>query len=243
MRFEINLASQPYQDVQRFLLRWGAALVVLAIVTIGLAYTATSTFLSWRVAGQRVGVLRQQIARLDQQKAAAEQFLNRPENRQVRERSQFLNNAIARKAFSWTEVFNDLETLVPPRLHVVSIRPEVSDDNQLMLRLSVAGSARDAAVELVRRLEKSPHFAAAAIDAEIALQPSGRETDVVRFEISALYVPNFARPRSSAAGDKKPPVRDADASAPQPAGGGKKPAAMAPAPKSAQHLEVRNVGH
>lgn len=246
MRLEINLASQPYHDVQRFLSRWGTALVVLLILTIVLAYSATSAFLSWRVAEQRLDVIRQQIAERDQLKASAEQFLNRPENRQVRERSQFLNNAIARKAFSWTEIFNDLETLVPPRLHVLSIRPEVNDDNELVLRLSVAGSSRDAAVELVRRLERSPHFAAAAIDTEVAVQPNGKETDVVRFEISALYVPNFVRQRKSAADAKQPPAVGADeAAAKQKAVEKRAPGADAgaPAAKPAQRMEVRNAGH
>ena len=245
MRFEINLASQPYQDVQRFLSRWGAALVVLLILTIVLAYSATSTFLSWRVSEQRLNVLRHQIAEHDQQKASAEQYLNRPENRQVRERSQFLNSAIARKAFSWTEVFSDLETLVPPRLHVLSIRPEVNDDNQLLLRLRVAGSSRDAAVELVRRLERSQHFAVATIDTETALVPSGKDTDIVRFEISALYVPNFARPRKSAADAKSPADGTGEAAPKRKATEPREAGAVEgkPAGKAVPRMEVRNAGH
>ena len=199
MRFDINLASQPYQDVQRFLVRWGSLLIGLLVLTIVLVYAATASFLSWRVSERRLDALRQQIAERDQQRTNAERFLNRPENRQVRDRSQFLNAAFSRKAFSWTEIFSDLETLVPGKLRVLSIRPEVTEDNQLQLRLSVSGTARDAAVELVRRLEKSPHFTAASIDSETALMPSGSEHDTIRFDITALYIPSFARTRKGPA--------------------------------------------
>ncbi len=246
MRFEINLASQPFQDVQRFIVRWGAILIALLVLTIVLVYSATSAFMSWRVSERRLDALRQQITERDMQRSNAERYLNRPENRQVRDRSQFLNSAFSRKAFSWTEIFTDLETLVPAQLRVLSIRPEVSDESQLMLRLSVSGTSRDAAVELVRRLEKSPHFASAAIDAETALMPAGTERDTVRFEISAVYVPSFARPRKSAA-DAKPATAGTAEEFPQK----KKPAPAKrspdsdgkPAVKPAQPMEVRNAGH
>ena len=45
--------------------------------------------------------------------------------------SQFLNDLFLRKAFSWTRVFEDLERVMPPRLHVVSIHPATNTDNQL----------------------------------------------------------------------------------------------------------------
>src|SRR5512132_1679954 len=104
MRFDINLASQPYQDVQRFLLRWGLAIFALLLFTGGLVYAATTAFMSWRVTDKQIRYVRSQIAERDRQKAQVEAFLNRPENRETRDRSQFLNALIARKAFSWTEV-------------------------------------------------------------------------------------------------------------------------------------------
>jgi type IV pilus assembly protein PilN len=198
MRFNINLASQPYQDVQRFFFRWALGLLGLAVLTGGLIYAATSAYLSWRVTEKQVAELRRQIAERDRQRATAEDFLNRPENRDARDRSQFLNALIARKAFSWTEIFNDLERLMPPRLRVLDIRPVVNDNNQLELQLAVTGSSRDSAIELVRRLEQSPHFSSAKVDAE-SLQPASQSQPAsVQFQISAVYLPAFARRESSA---------------------------------------------
>ena len=51
------------------------------------------------------------------------EFLNRPENRNTRDESQFLNELIERKSFSWTRVLENLEKVMPPRVHLVSISP------------------------------------------------------------------------------------------------------------------------
>ena len=108
----------------------------------------------------------------------------------MRDRSQFLNDLIERKAFSWTQVFEDLERVMPARIHVVSIRPEVDEDNQLEIKLQVAGESRDRVNELVRKMEESPRFKQPQIKSET--QQSGQAAgDNVEFAISALYVPSL----------------------------------------------------
>ena len=83
------------------------------------------------------------------------------------ETSKFLNGLIARKSFSWTRVFMQLEQIMPPKLHVVSISPELQPKtNTVEVHLTVAGTSREAAVELVKRLEQSPSFRDARITEE-----------------------------------------------------------------------------
>ena len=104
----------------------------------------------------------------------AQAILNQPQNRDVADQSQFLNNLFARKALSWTKVFTEMERLMPPNIHVVSMKPEFNRDNQLVLHVVVATSARDKAVELVKRMEKSPHFRAPQVEAENTLGEGAR---------------------------------------------------------------------
>jgi hypothetical protein len=84
-----------------------------------------------------------EIAQRDRTRQQAEDFLNRPENRTTRDQSQFLNELIERKSFSWTRVLEDLEKVMPARVHLVSIHPELDEDNQLTLKMLVAGDSRD----------------------------------------------------------------------------------------------------
>jgi type IV pilus assembly protein PilN len=127
------------------------------------------------------------IADRDQLRAHAEQFLNRPENRTTRDESQFLNQLIERKAFSWTRVLENLEKVMPPRVHLVSISPQLDEDNQLALKMIVAGDSRDRAIELARRMEDSRRFAQTYIVREAHAESQTGDTEQV--EIAAIYIP------------------------------------------------------
>ncbi|MGB7586040.1 MAG: PilN domain-containing protein [Terriglobales bacterium] len=187
---EINLATQPYEDARRFWFRWGGALAALGIVTLGLVYF---TLLGWVNATKDKALIAQnlhQIADRDQQKAAAQALMNLPQNSVTRDRSQFLNDLFYRKSFSWTQVFEELERVMPPQLHVVSIQPQYAPDNELAIQLVVAGNSHDQALDLVRKMEESQHFQQTQIEQESAETGSGATAgDTVKFSISALYVP------------------------------------------------------
>jgi hypothetical protein len=93
----------------------------------------------------------------------AQAFLDLAANRSTRDQSQFLNGLIQRKAFSWTRVFEELEQVMPSNLHVVSLRPELNEQNQMELEMRVICETRAAAVELVHRMEGSKHFQGAQL--------------------------------------------------------------------------------
>ena len=190
MRLDINLATQPYEDSQRFWLRWGGALAALGIVTIALLYLTLMGWLGARKDRKLIERYQTQIRACDKEKAAAQTLMNKPQNTSLRDRSQFLNELFYRKAFSWTEVFEELERVMPPRVHVVSIHPELAIDNELAIRLVVAGDSRERALELVRKMEGSKHFRQTEIEQESVETGQGRNSaDAVKFDISALYVP------------------------------------------------------
>jgi type IV pilus assembly protein PilN len=188
MRLDINLATHPYEDVHRFWLRWGSALAGLSLVTLALIISA---LMGWRGAAKDRTLIRErehQIAARDQERVKAEALLNRPENRAVRDRSQFLNDLFEQKSFSWTQVFEDLEHVMPAHLHVVSIQPQTTQQHQLELKLMVAGDSRERALELVRNMENSQHFRQTQIEEE-QVSRSATPGDNVQFTISSLYIP------------------------------------------------------
>jgi|SRR5580658_14333 Tfp pilus assembly protein PilN len=187
MRLNINLASQPYEDAREFWLRWGTALAAAVILTLALVtVTITGWFSAWHDHAQ-INELRTEIAQRDQIRQQAEAFLNQPENRATRDQSQFFNQLIARKSLSWTRVLEDLEKVMPPRVHLVSIHPVLDEDNQLSLKMVVAGDSRDRAIELARRMEDSKRFTQTEIETENSA-PVG-SGDTVEFDIDAVYVP------------------------------------------------------
>jgi type IV pilus assembly protein PilN len=204
MRLDINLASQPYQDAREFWLRWGTALAAACILSLALLVSTVSGWSNARRDRATIAELRQKIAQRDQLRAQAEDFLNRPENRTTRDESQIINALIERKAFSWTRLLEDMEKVMPPGVHLVSIQPKLDDENQLAVKMIVAGSSRDRAIELAHRMEESRHFTQTSIEKESFAQ--SQNGDSVQFDIAAIYVPElFTEPAASAAPKKTAP--------------------------------------
>jgi type IV pilus assembly protein PilN len=189
MRLDINLASQPYEDARQFWLRWGTALAAVSILTLALLAITVSGWFTARHDHATIANYREQIAQRDQTRERAEEFLNRPENRSTRDQSQFLNALIERKSLSWTHVLEDLEKVMPARVHLVSIQPELDEDNQLKLKMIVGGDSRDKVIELAQRMEESRHFNQTYIQTEhMAFEGMG---DRIQFDITAVYVPEM----------------------------------------------------
>ena len=189
MRIDINLSSQPYEDARRFLRQWVLILTAASLLTAALVFGAFVRLKEWRVEQRRIHDLQAQIAQGNSEIFRAEAFLNQGENHDTRDKSQLLNELIARKAFSWTQVFSDLERIMPPRLHVLSIHPEITQENQLELRLVVAGESRERALVLLRKMEQSPRFRQPQILQESSSEAGRTPGDNVQFDIIALYVP------------------------------------------------------
>jgi type IV pilus assembly protein PilN len=189
MRLDINLASRPYEDARQFWTRWGTALAVATILTLALIAITISGWRAARADHAQISELKAEIAQRDAIRHRAEDFLNLPQNRTTRDESQFLNELIERKEFSWTHVLEDLEKVMPPRIHLVSIHPELDEDNQLSLKMEVAGDARDRALELARRMEDSGRFTQTHIVKEHTDVSTSHGGDSIEFEIHGIYVP------------------------------------------------------
>ena len=187
MRLDINLATRPYEDAREFWTRWGLGVGLLGILTLALLGLAVRGWINAGRDRHDIAQLQQQIAELDNERAQAQAFLDLAANRSTRDQSQFLNGLIQRKAFSWTRVFEDLERVMPPNLHVVSLRPELNEQNQMQLDMKVAGDTRAAAVELVHRMEGSKHFQGAQLVQE---GQTGETGSGVLASVISIYVPD-----------------------------------------------------
>src|SRR5258708_18377658 len=195
MRIDINLATQPYEDSKRFWTYWGSGLGVLALITLVLAYMAIAGFIQASHERAKIAGLQREIAAYEQEKDNAQAMLSLPENRVVRDQSRFLNGLFQRKAFSWTRVFEDLEQVMPAHLHVVSIQPDMSKDNNLEIKLVVAGESHEQALDLVRKMEGSQRFKQTQIESERSeVQPTNSAH--LLFDLNPLYIPSAETPEA-----------------------------------------------
>ena len=193
MRIDINLATQPYQDLRRFWTQWGTVLALLGAMTALLAFLAVTGFIRAQADRREMAGLQSQIGAYDAEKSEAIGLLNQPQNREMREQSRFLNELFQRKALSWTRVFEDLERVMPAHLRVLSIHPDPAGDNNVEIKLLVGGDSLEQAQDLVKKMENSNRFHETRIMSERFVNDeqnngNGRQ-DKVEFEIEAFYTP------------------------------------------------------
>lgn len=189
MRLNINLATERYEDVRQFYVRWSAALSVAAIFTAILIVLTVFDYSSSSQSGKRIRELRQRIDVLQTERANAEAVENSPENRDVTDQKNFWNAQIARRSFSWTQLFNDLQKIMPGRAYVISVKPELTQDNRVKLTLKIAAEQHANAIDLVKRMESSPRFKQPEITEETAQKDSHTGANTIRLAIQTFYTP------------------------------------------------------
>jgi type IV pilus assembly protein PilN len=197
MKITINLASKPYVDVRSILKQLRILMGILVLLALPLWWLLRAEQKKAQVATERVDAVENNVQRLQQQQQSYQALMRQPQNAAVLTQSDFLNSLFRRKAFSWTATMTDLETVLPAGVQVLSIDPEVAKDGQVTIRLRVSG-ARDRAVELIKNLEKSRHFASPRLSGEALATSSGPGAAIsqpidaamaVNFDILADYRP------------------------------------------------------
>jgi hypothetical protein len=199
MRLNINLATQKYEDAREFYLRWGGALAAVVLLTVALAVMTWKNHLGSIQVTQHITNLHHQIDEVEKQRAQNQMVRNRPENRTAVEQSDFWNSVIDQRQLSWTQLFSDLEKIMPGRAFVISVAPSVTLDKRLKLELIVGGENHESANELVKKMEGSERFRFPIIKEEQVKTVPGKPS-VVEFKIETFYTPASLLPQARSEG-------------------------------------------
>jgi hypothetical protein len=189
MRLNINLASQKYEDVRQFYVRWSTAIGLTAVLTLFLIGMAWINYSSSSQSGRRIQELQEKIATLQKERAAAETVSNLPENHEISAQKNYWNRQIKRRQLSWTELFNDLQRIMPARAFVSSVHPEITPDDRLKLTLMIKGDTHENGLELVKKMEKSERFRGATISSETTEKDARSGAQLYKFDIVTYYTP------------------------------------------------------
>jgi len=199
MRITVNLATRPFADVGPAIKRLRIGMGVLAFLALLLALSLRAIHEKAEEARAREHSLDGEIARVTTERQGYQNLMKQPENAQLLVQAAALNKLFDEKSFSWTLAMEDLETVLPGGVQVVTIEPVRAKDGHIELRLKVVGP-RDKAVELVSNLEHSRRFLLPRIvgeNAETSSAPGQRLEPVSasnRFDLDLLANYNPAGP-------------------------------------------------
>lgn len=184
----LNLASEPFRKDRPVLVASAAT----AVLMLGVLALLVQVVLVQRDAAAES---RAQLASIEAQlrAAAAEQArlearLREPANAEVLARSVLFNSLILRKSISWTQLFSDLEKVMPGNVRLITVRPYLTGDSAVQLDMVVGAQSPEPVIELLKRLERSPTFGATSL---LSSSPPSQNEPLYRYRVSVNYAQKF----------------------------------------------------
>jgi Tfp pilus assembly protein PilN len=169
----LNLASRPYEDKRLFI----TTVVAVSIVVAALLFSNIDTYLRYRV---QTHTTRTKIADLDAQTEqehrraeVVKQQLSRIDVEDLSKQTAFINDQLAQRAFSWSELLDKLEGVLADDVRLTSIAPSFRPGGSVFLSLTLEAKSADGLVNMLKRFNKDPQFANAFPTNESAMPGGG----------------------------------------------------------------------
>jgi hypothetical protein len=184
MRIPVNLAREPFRRDRPMLVGSAVAAILLIgtlVLLISLSATQNTEVRDTQAMLSRVN---RQLGAIHAEQAKLDASMRQPGNEVVLDRSVLLNTLIRRKAISWTKIFSDLDTVCPPNVRVLAIRPTVNAQGGLFLDMQVAADAPEPVLTFISKLEVSDVFGSTAVS---GFTPPSQTNPFYRYQLSVNY--------------------------------------------------------
>jgi len=157
MKITLNLASRPFTDLTEVYKGLRIAMGVLLLVAALLGLILHFVLQRDQRAYDRAHLLDKTTADLAKERQGYETMMQQPANAKVVDETDALNDLFDEKAFSWTLVMKDLETVLPGPVQITTIEPVRTKDGHVILHLRALGP-RAQTIRLVENMEHSDRF-------------------------------------------------------------------------------------
>ena len=180
----LNLASRPYRDYRPVY----AVVVVLSLLTAFLMLNNVETYYRYH---RETGTTREKIASIEaataaerKKEQAAQQRLSSLDLARLDARAKFVNAKLYERAFSWSTLLDELESVLPADVRLLSIAPSIKPGEPVALDLRFESRSADGLEVTMERLGRDPQFNDPFPGSE-----TRSETGTWTFSIDAKYLP------------------------------------------------------
>ena len=183
----LNLAARPHRDYRPYV----AAVVVSSLLIAYLTVTNFDTWYRYRSETQttraKIETLQRQTEEEQRRADSVNQRLRAFDVKLLATQTQFANARLAERAFSWSELLDRLERVLPNNVRIDSISPSFGKTGLVHLTLLCVAKTGDGLVTTLDRFNRDSHFAN-AFPANEDLADQG-----YRFNLGVDYRPSIAR--------------------------------------------------
>lgn len=188
MKVRLNLATSPLQTHRKFLVASGLIGAFAFLVVLGLGFHVYTVRKANAAVRAQADQVRQEMAALIVQRDELERFFKEEQNARLSDRSTFLNSLIDEQSLNWTQMFMDLEKILPTGVRLLSIEP-VHENGMVRVRLNVGAINDEAKLRFMRALENSPAFKDVREHGETITepQPGTNDLDHLQVQLTVMY--------------------------------------------------------
>jgi hypothetical protein len=183
----LNLADRPYRDYRPLYAVVVVTSILVAIMLLNNIETAYRYARDTRTTRDKITQIDRQIDAENRQTDEANLRLRGVNIKVLSDQAQFVNARLAERAFSWSELLDRLERVLPDDVRIESINPSFAKNGIVHLSMSAVAKNSDGMTHTIDRLNRDPHFAS-------PIPTSEDRTDTgYKFGIGVDYRPSIAR--------------------------------------------------
>jgi type IV pilus assembly protein PilN len=154
----LNLAARPYRDYRPVY----AAVVVMSLLTAFLMLNNVETYYRYnhetRSTRAKIAAVEAQTQREKQNAQIAQNRLQQIDVARLEAQTQFINAKLAERAFSWSALLDQLESILGDDVRLQAVSPSFTEEGPISLSLSFEAKKSDGLIETVNAMHADRHF-------------------------------------------------------------------------------------
>lgn len=180
----LNLAARPYRDYRPVY----AVVVTLSLLTAFLMLNNIETWYRYRhdtsATSGKIDSVEAKIRKERELQDIAQRRLRALDLTTLDAQTHFVNAKLAERAFSWSTLLDELESVIPQDVRLSSVAPSFAPDGTIGLALNFEAKGPTGMITTINRMNADPQFSNVFPGSE-SLQVSGTYT----FNLNATYAP------------------------------------------------------
>ena len=188
----LNLASRPYRDYRPVY----AVVVVLSLVTAFLMLNNIETYYRYkhdtRNTSTKISQIDAQIRQEKEKETVAKRRLGTLDLASLEAQTRFVNTKLAERAFSWSTLLDELESVVAQDVRLISVAPSFNKDGTIGLSLAFEAKGPNGMIATINSMNRDPQFSGAFPSNE-----SRMENGYYAFNLTVQYLPPAVKTASA----------------------------------------------
>lgn len=186
----INLASEPFRRERAQTATFASICILLCcslLTLVGLILHSRSQAGDLR---RQIDLQEAQLHDIQRQQSQFSAILGKPENADTFATSYFLNQLIARRGVSWTQIFKDLGTVMPANMRLLAVQlPQVGQQgepgvNRVRLDMILGTTQPESLINLMKKLQASTLFGSVSL---VNQSPPSQNDPLYKYRVTVAY--------------------------------------------------------